>query len=95
MYVAPLLETQNLTVRRSFHSAWRTSFKTFMGLPTSLPTVILDRILSNSEETCSEAAERNVQKIRRRFGHDAINRDDSDVDEEGVEEIEQPALRSP
>jgi hypothetical protein len=57
----------------------------FMGLPTSLPAVILDRIFSNSEETCSEAAERNAQKIRRRFGHDAINRDDSDVEEDGVE----------
>ncbi len=50
-----------------------------------LPTVILNRILINSEETCSEAAERNAQKIRRRFGHDAINRADSDDDDDGVE----------
>ncbi len=70
---------------RSFDSAWCTSFKTFMGLPTSLPTVILDRILSNSEETCSEAAERNAQKIRIHFGHDAINRADSDDDDDGEE----------
>ncbi len=56
-----------------------------MGLPTSLPAVILYRILSNSEETCSEVAERNVQKIGRHFCHDAIDRDDSDDDEEGVE----------
>jgi hypothetical protein len=49
-----------------------------MELPTSLPAVILDRILSNSEETYSEAAERDVQKICRRFGHDAINRDYED-----------------
>jgi hypothetical protein len=65
-------------MHRSFYSAWRTSFKTFMGLPTSLPAVILNGISSNSEETCSEAAERNVQKIRGHFGNDAINRDDSD-----------------
>jgi hypothetical protein len=58
-----------------------------MELPTSLPAMTLDRILSNSEETCSEAAELNAQKIPRRFSHDAINRADSDVDEEeeGVE----------
>ena len=72
MYVAPLLEAQTQTVRRSFHSAWRTSFKTFMGLPTSLPAATLNRILHSSEATCSEAAERNVQKILRRFGDDAI-----------------------
>ncbi len=72
-------------MRRSFHSDWRISFKTFMGLPTSLPAVMLNRILSNLEETCSEAAERNAQKTRRRFGHDTINCADSDYDDKGVE----------
>ncbi len=67
-------------MHRSFHSAWRTSFKTFMGLPT----VILNRILINSEETCSEAAEHNAQKICRRFGQDAINLADSDDDDDKV-----------
>jgi hypothetical protein len=47
--------------------------------------VIFDRILSKSEEICSEAAEHNVQKIRKPFSHDAINRAGSDVDEDGVE----------
>ncbi len=70
---------------RSFHSAWRTWLKTFMGLPTSLPVVILDKILSNLEDSCSETAEHNAQKIRRRFGHDAINCADSDDDDDGLE----------
>ncbi len=74
-----------MTVHGSFHSTWRTSFKTFMGLPTSLPAVILNRILSNSEETCSEATERNAHKIRRRIGHDAISRADSDDDDDGIQ----------
>jgi hypothetical protein len=65
-----------------------------MGLQTSLPAVVLDRILGNSEETYSEAAERNAQKIRRRFGHNAINRTDLDDDDHEVEQNEQPAQRS-
>ncbi len=72
-------------MRCSFHSGWRTSFKIFMGLPTSLPAAIRDRILSNSEETCSEAAECNAQKIRRHFGHDEINHAESDDDDNGEE----------
>ncbi len=60
-----------------------------MGLPTSLPAMILDMILSNSEKACSVVAERNAQMIGRRFGHDAINCADLEIDEnkdeEGVE----------
>ncbi len=72
-------------MRRSFHSAWHISFKTFMGLSNSLPAVILERILRNSEAICSEATERNAQNICRRFGHDAIKRTDSDGDDDRVE----------
>ncbi len=50
-----------------------------------MPAVILDRILSNSEETCSDAAERNAQKIRTSFGNDVIKRADLDDDDDWVE----------
>ena len=53
MYVAPLLETQTQTTQKRFHSAWRKSFKTFMGLPVCLPGAILRQLLHNSETTCS------------------------------------------
>jgi hypothetical protein len=80
-----VIEISKLKVKFEYVSSWCNSFKTFMDLPTSLPAVIFDRILNNSEQTCSEAAERNAQKIRRRFGHDTINRADSDDDDDGLE----------
>ena len=68
-YIASLLKTQ---MRRQFHSAWRQSFKLFMGLPSGMRSTVLQTILHNSDETCSEAAERNAEKIARRFGIDAL-----------------------
>ncbi len=47
----------------------------------------------NSEVTYLEAAERNAQKIRRRFDHDAINRANSNDDSDWVEQAGQPAQR--
>jgi hypothetical protein len=86
MYVAPLLETQTQTTRKNFHSAWRQSFKTFLGLPTALPSAVLERILHNSELTCSDAAKRNAQKISRRFGDRAITRKERSIQQQQEEE---------
>ena len=73
MYVAPLLETQTQTTQKRFHSACHSkSFKTFMGLPVCLPGAILRQILHDSEATCSEAAERDAVKIRRRFAEGEV-----------------------
>ncbi len=44
IYTAPVIETQTQTIQKRFHSSWRNSFKQFMGLPSNLPSNILERI---------------------------------------------------
>ncbi len=60
-----------------------------MGLSISLLADIRDRILHNSEATCSEAAERNAIKICSRYGRKTTNHNDSDSEEEEEEEEEE------
>ena len=88
--VAPLLETQTKTTQNSFHAAWRMSFKTFLGLPACTPAAVLNRILHSSEITCSEAAQRNAAKIARRFGGEAITRDEPIQESQQERQEEQP-----
>jgi hypothetical protein len=44
VYAAPVIEMQTQTIQKRFLSCWRNAFKQFMGLPSNLPSNILERI---------------------------------------------------
>jgi hypothetical protein len=48
------------------------SLKRFMGLPSSLPQDVLNKIMHSTVATCSESAERNARKVVQRFGDNVL-----------------------
>ncbi len=68
LYTAPVIETKTKTLQKSFHFLWRNSFKQFMGLPSSLPSETLERILHSTEQICAIANAKKRRKVSTRFG---------------------------
>ena len=48
---------------------WRNSLKQFLGLPKSLPSRVLDQILTPTDLVCDRANRRTRARVNRRFGN--------------------------
>ena len=61
---------------------WRNSLKQFLGLPKSLPSRVLDQILTPTNLVCDRANWRTRARVNRRFGNadDHVEKQGDDQD---------------
>ena len=68
---------------------WRNSLKQFLGLPKSLPSRVLDQILTPTNLVCDRANWRTRARVNRRFGNtdDHVDHLDDQMDEDHESEL--------